>query len=380
MATSREASDPLALARNRVTAALDQGFAILFETHRQWWFDYWHKASISLPNRTLERQWFLDQYKFGAAARRGSPPISLQAVWTADNGKLPPWKGDYHHDLNTELSYWPCYTGNRLEQGLGFLDWLWSTRDTAFAWTRRFYGLPGLNVPMTVDLSGNPLGRLAPVHAVRHHRCLAGASFLSALEVLGRREHFCVNARGHICGTPPTSWKLTRGRKTLPENARIRSVPRPRSTTINPNAWFSSVTNYDLALERWLMGAAAEVSAVLGHKEESEQWKRILAEFADLSIGDDGSLLLAAGQPLTESHRHFSHLMAIYPLGLIDGDDNAPSRRMIQASLAQLDRLGTSAWTGYSFAWQANLAARARDGEKAEKALEIFVDRVHSAQ
>jgi alpha-L-fucosidase 2 len=40
--------------------------------------------------------------------------------------------------------------------------------------------------------------------------------------------------------------------------------------------------------------------------------------------------------------------------------------------MADLDEKGTSQWTGYSFGWLANLAARARDGEKAEKALEIF--------
>jgi hypothetical protein len=83
-------------------------------------------------------------------------------------------------------------------------------------------------------------------------------------------------------------------------------------------------------------------------------------------------LLIAAGHPLPASHRHFSHLMAIHPLGLIDWEDGSEAQRIIRASLAQLDQLGSSAWTGYSFAWLANLAARARDGEKAEKALEVF--------
>ena len=370
VASSREASDPLALARQRVTAALDQGFASLFETHREWWFDYWHKASICLPNRSLERQWFLDQYKFGAAARRGSPPISLQAVWTADNGKLPP-KGDYHHDLNTELSYWPCYTGNRLEQGLGFLDWLWSTRDRAFAWTRQFYALPGFNVPMTVDLNGNPLGgwrqyTLSATTAawLAHHFYLHWKYSMDEIFLRERAWPYLQDAAVFV--EAYTRQKDSTGKRTHPLSS------SPEIYDNHPDAWFSSVTNYDLALERWLMGAAAEVSAVLGHKEESERWKSVLGEFAELSTGGDGSLLIAAGQPLTESHRHLSHLMAIYPLGLIDGDDNAAARRMIQASLAQLDRLGTSAWTGYSFAWQANLAARARNGDKAEKALEIF--------
>ena len=68
---------------------------------------------------------------------------------------MPPWKGDYHHDLNTQLSYWPCYSGNRLDEGLAYLDWLWNTRSNCIDWTRRFYGLPGMNVPMTSDLANN---------------------------------------------------------------------------------------------------------------------------------------------------------------------------------------------------------------------------------
>ncbi|HLP16961.1 MAG TPA: hypothetical protein VK470_11920, partial [Bacteroidota bacterium] len=79
--------------------------------HKVWWKQFWSKASIVLPDKQLESQWYREVYKFGAASRTGAPPISLQAIWTADNGKLPPWKGDFHSDLNTQLSYWPAYSG-----------------------------------------------------------------------------------------------------------------------------------------------------------------------------------------------------------------------------------------------------------------------------
>ena len=71
---------------------LKQGYANAFNSHKKWWKKYWNKSSISIPDPVLEKQWYLEQYKFGSAARDGAPPISLQAVWTADNGKLPPWK------------------------------------------------------------------------------------------------------------------------------------------------------------------------------------------------------------------------------------------------------------------------------------------------
>ena len=71
---------------------------------------------------------------------------------------------------------------------------------------------------------------------------------------------------------------------------------------------------------------------------------------------------------------HTGHLMAIHPLGLIDLSQGPEAQRTLRASLDELERLGTRAWCGYSFSWLANLAARARDGETAEKALATFAE------
>jgi len=54
--------------------------------------------------------------------------------------------------------------------------------------------------------------------------------------------------------------------------------------------------------------------------------------------------------------------MAIHPLGLIDVSQGEDARRTIDASLKDLDRLGTKMWCGYSFSWRANMAARAKTG------------------
>ena len=45
--------------------------------------------------------------------------------------KIPPWKGDYHHDLNTELCYWPAYNGivgGYLFVGVGILVYSLATK------------------------------------------------------------------------------------------------------------------------------------------------------------------------------------------------------------------------------------------------------------
>lgn len=371
VASSFEGGDPLSLAKQRVEQALTSGFEPMMKTHRQWWESFWKKGTVLLPNPIVERQWFLETYKFGAAARRGAPPITLQAVWTADDGKLPPWKGDYHHDLNTELSYWPCYSGNRIEEGLSYLDYLWNTRKAGFDWTKRFFELPGVNVPMTADLNGNQIGGWRQyTHSATTAAWLAQHFYLH-WKYSADREFLKERAYPYLHDSAIfleafTAEKGPDGKRTFPLSA------SPEINDNRPTAWFPTVTNYDLALTRFLFAATAELAEELGRWDDVKRWRKVLGELPEYSLGDDGRLLVAKDNPLRQSHRHFSHLMAIHPLGLIDPMDGNEAVRTIRASLSELMQLGSDWWCGYSFSWLANLAARARDGEEAEKALELF--------
>jgi len=99
------AADPVGIARDRVASALAAGYEKMIGPHRAYWADFWAKSSVRVPEADILRHYYLVQYFYGAASRRGSPPMPLQGVWTADAGGLPPWKGDYHNDLNTQMTY-----------------------------------------------------------------------------------------------------------------------------------------------------------------------------------------------------------------------------------------------------------------------------------
>jgi alpha-L-fucosidase 2 len=369
--TSQDASDPLATARERCTAALAEGWNELVRSHEQWWSTYWNRASVSVPNPVLERQWYLETYKFGAAARADTPPITLQGPWTADDMKIPPWKGDYHHDLNTQLSYWPAYSGNRLEGASGYVRWLWATKENARAWTKRFFDRPGLNVPMTADLEQNQIGGWHQyTHSATTAAWLAHHFYLHWRYSEDRqflKERLYPWLRDTATFLEAITEKGPDGRRTLP----LSSSPEINDNRLT--AWFPSITNYDLALIRWTLGTAADVADALGKSQDASRWRRVLAEMPELTLDPNThALLVAKDYPLPASHRHFSHLMAIHPLGLIRWESGPRDQEIIKASLADLETRGTSAWCGYSFSWLANLAARARDGEKAERALQIF--------
>ena len=145
-------------ASEEVDKAFRLGPGKAYKHHLDYWKGFWAESVVSVPDSLIQREYDREIYKFGSAARENSYPISLQSVWTADDGKLPPWRGDFHHDLNTQLSYWPAYSGNRLSEELGYLNTLWAQRDTYKDFTRTFFGKEGLNTPGVCTLLGKALG------------------------------------------------------------------------------------------------------------------------------------------------------------------------------------------------------------------------------
>jgi alpha-L-fucosidase 2 len=357
-------------AEHAVKVELERDFETSLRGHQIWWENFWAKAGIDLPDKVLEKQWYLEQYKFGAAARRGAPPITLQAVWTADNGKLPPWKGDFHHDLNTELSYWPCYSANHLEEGLGFLDWLWELRPEFKRYTRGYFGKGGLAVPGVSTLLGQPMGgwiqySFSPTiaawlaqHFDLHWRFSGDRRFLE--------ERAYPWVRDVAVFLDELSVRDGNGRRRLPLSSSPEIFDNRRE------AWFEKTTNYDLALIKWTFRTAAEQAEELGKKDEAIKWRRIFDEWPDFAVDAQGGLMFAPGFPYAESHRHFSHLMAFHPLGLLDVANGERDEEIIKNTLATLARFGSDWWTGYSFSWLGNLKARALDGEGAAEALRTF--------
>ncbi|MCR4922179.1 MAG: glycoside hydrolase family 95 protein [Bacteroidaceae bacterium] len=357
-------------AADEVKRALGQGVRKAYSRHLDYWQPYWSQSVVCVPDTVVQRQYDREMYKFGSASRKDSYPISLQAVWTADDGRLPPWKGDYHHDLNTQLSYWPAYTGNHLDEGLAYINTLWNQRPVHKAFTRKFFGKDGLDVPGTCALDGHAIGGW-----VQYSMSQTTSAWLA--------QHFYLH------------WKYSADREFLAERGYpylrdvavfleqqsevdeqgVRRLEWTSSPEINDNrleAWFPDFTNYDLALTSFAFLAAGEMADSLGLNDEAAHWKQAEAQLPHYALDEKGALLISPSTPLPYSHRHFSHAMAIHPLGLLDVSHGDAEKRIIDATLDQLYEYGPDYWCGYSYSWLANLEARALHGEKACEALRTF--------
>lgn len=356
---------------------VDEGFKNGFDqslgSHKVWWDHFWAQSTVSLPDPLLEHQWYMEQYKFGSAARAHTPPISLQAVWTADHGKLPPWKGDFHHDLNTQLSYWPAYSGNHLDLEEGFLNWLWDNRDTFKKYTRDYFGTAGLNVPGVTTLMGEPMGGWIQYSFGPTVGAWLGQHFYLHWVYSKDRDFLEERAYPWIRDVAVYLDEIS-----VRDEKGLRKLPISSSPEINDNridAWFEKTTNFDLALIRFTFVKAAEMAEELGKQEEAGMWSRILEEWPQLALaGENDGLAFAPDYPYTVSHRHFSHLMGWHPLGIIDWSHGEKEQHIIESTLKDLENFGSDWWVGYSFSWLGNLYARAFKGDKAAETLRVFAE------
>lgn len=356
----------------KATAILQttQSYAQSLISHQDWWKNFWAKSSIDLPDATLEKQWYLELYKFGSVARSNTPPISLQAVWTADNGRLPPWKGDFHHDLNTQLSYWLSYSGNHLDEGMGYLNHLDQNKTRYKKYTKWYFGTDGLNVPGVTTLTGEEMGGW-----IQYSLSPTVSSWLA--------QHYYMQWRYSMDKTfleqraYPWFKEVARHLEqiTYLDAAGKRQLPISASPEINDNsksAWFLENTNYDLALMRYLFTKAAELAHELKRVNEAKHYEQVLAQFSDYHLSEANELKFAKDLPYNQSHRHFSHLMAIHPLGEIRWENGEKDQSIIKSTINLLEKIGPDYWCGYSYAWLGNLKTRAKDGEGAAKALTDF--------
>ena len=395
VATRTEGKSPQAVARRRVEEALKAGYNQLFAEHAKWWAAFWEHSRVTVPEPHILQHYYLVRYFYGAASRRGAPPMPLQGVWSADAGSLPPWKGDYHNDLNTQMTYLAYRASGDFDEGASFLDYLWNLLPTFRQFARDFYAAPGAAVPGVMSLAGQPLGgwgqySLSPTMGAwnahlfyLHWRHTGDDAFLRERALPFCREiGLCLQA----LLKPDTNGVLV-----LPLSSSPEIFDNSRRAFMKPNS------NYDLASLKMLYLALAEMAAATGDKAESTKWLAIAQQLGEWHVRRTGVapvsnsdltkskqdsesgamldlpyLLLDETTPLPGSHRHLSNLMPLHPFNLITTDGSERDRQIIAASLKDWESKGTGAWCGYSFSWMACLRARVGDSETALRNLDIY--------
>lgn len=348
--------------------AITKGYEKNFKEHQKWWNRFWNESYINLPDKYVEKKWYITNYLLGSCSHEGFAPMPLQGVWTADNGQLPPWKGDYHFDLNIQLCYLSYLKSNHLSNGKSYIDFLLNHEKAAEEFAHKFYSAKGLCLPSVMDINGNALGgwamyALSPTnqawlcHGIKEYCDYSGDD-----ELLKNRAYPYMKKYGDFLLS--IMKKDDNGKLILP----LSSSPETHDNRLS--AWLKPNSNYDNSMILRHFRNLLETAEKLKLYDDMDKWKNTLDSLQELSVDRNDVLMLSAHERQKHSHRHFSHLISVYPLGLLPYNDK--NKSIIDASITDLERLGTKQYCGYSFAWLANLYAVQKRGNDVLKTLKIF--------
>ena len=366
LATTDDDKDYIGYAEKILTNAAEKGFDKLFDEHKKSRKKYRAKSSVKTGDKLIDETYKKSWYLFKCCSKKGGYPMPLQGVWTADNDCLPPWKGDYHHDTNTELSYQAYLKANRLEEGEAFIDYLWRLKPAYEKFAKEFFGVNGLLLPSCSTLDGKAMGGWAQYSLSPTMTIWAAQSFDEYYLYTGD-EKFLKNRAYPFFKKVGQAIKglLTEknGKLYLPVSSSPEIFDNARKAYLEPNS------NFDLSLLIYLFKTLKCYAEKLG--EKAEEYEEILGKLDDLAIDDSGVVMLDKTQYLPESHRHFSHVMCLYPLHLINYDTDE-HKKIYENTIKNLEILGTGYWVGFSFPMSAQIYAMAKNGNAAAERLGQF--------
>jgi alpha-L-fucosidase 2 len=308
----------------------------------------------------LETQYFQYGRYLLASSSRGSLPANLQGLW--NNSLTPPWNSDYHTNINIQMNYWPADVANLGELAQPFFDFV---NGVAPVWrrdTRLEFKAPDGSPARgwTLRTESNPFGatgylwnKTANAWYARHfweHYAFSGDRvFLRDVAYPALKE-------------ASAFWEDSL--KALPDGRLV--APQGWSPEHGP---VEDGVSYDQQIVWDLFNNTVEAATVLD--VDADLRARLAAmrdRLAAPKVGRWGQLLEWLDEkqdPVLDTphdtHRHVSHLYALYPGRQID---LLRTPALAQAAKRTLDARG-DAGTGWSMAWKMAFRARLHEGDRA---------------
>ena len=295
------------------------GFDSLRNSNRVWWHKYYPASFISIPNSQFEGFYWIQMYKFGCASPKETGIIDTHGPW------LQPTNWPYvTWNLNTQISYWALQPSNRL----GLADGLFSALDKHLPQLQRNADEPSLQKQVAFLGHCSQQDLRAPQSAdVRFEREWGNLLW--------------------ICHNYWLQYRFTMDRSILQDrlfpllrlgvnfylpHLKVGADNRLHlPLTFSPEIGSTRDCCYDLALLKWACTTLITASDVLNSSDSLlPQWQQVNTCLAAYPVDEHG---LRIGLDLAASpHRHFSHLLMIYPLYLMNWDDIS-ARPLIEKSV-----------------------------------------------
>jgi len=374
--------------------AVASGVEALLATHRAWWHRFWQASFLSIPDTRLEAFYWNQVYKMASASRPGRPQVDLLGPWFRDTCAVPatatlppsrcrtPWPY-YWWNLNTQLTYWIQLASNRLELGESLFANLDAHRaalatnaapfqadsfaigghSSGFDYVRPIFANGDVTQPSGYE-TGNLTWALHNYY-LQYRFSMDEAMLRDRLYPLLKGS---INLYLHLLAMGPDGY-LHMPIGYSPEYPTVGSNCPAGATCQHVS---EADTNYDLALIRWGCRTLLDIVRRLRLDDpQAAQWEETLRKLLPYPTDENG-FAISATVPFALSHRHYSHLLMVYPLYLVT-PENADDRLIIQRSLDHWMGL-TGALRGYSYTGAASISALLGRGDDAARYLNQLLD------
>ncbi|MGI5506785.1 glycosyl hydrolase family 95 catalytic domain-containing protein [Lentzea sp. CA-135723] len=347
--------------RTAVTTALAP--EVLRQQHQRWWHRFYRKSFVSVPDALMQSFYWIQLYKLASGARAEAPIMPTTGPWLEPT----PWPSVWFN-LNAQLEYWPALASNHLE-----LDPIPRTvaenQQILVDALRPEFRADSMGLRRSTDPTFQDAGFVgSPLHPspdpeIGNLPWLLHNAWLhyrhSMDERVLRDTVFPVLRRS-------TNYYLHFLRKG--DDGRLHLLP-----TYSPEYGVAPDCNYDLALLRWSCRTLIESARLLRIADPLlPRWQEVLDRLVEYPV-DAGGFMIGAGVPFAKSHRHYSHLLAVYPLGEVNWEQ--PERRDLIARSLRHWLSFEGSLRGFTFTGAASIAAQMTSGDDALRYLREFVAR-----
>jgi hypothetical protein len=349
------ASDAVGL----INKAANDGVTVLEKTHCNWWHEYYPKSFVSLPDAAMESFYWIQMYKMASASREGGPVLDLMGPWFRTTGWPAIW-----WNLNIQLTYWPFYMSNHLEEAAPLAEYVWNQRanlaKNAAPYESDSYAIGRASA---LDLSMVVGGEVGNLPWVMHNLWL---QYCSSMDDAFLKKRLFPLMKGSYNYLRHITIKQPDGTLSLPKTA------SPEYTDAVENS------TYTLACLRWLASTLITADARLKANDPVvKDCKDLLKHLTPYEVNDTSGFMVGKGMPFAKSHRHWSHLFMIYPFHEYSLDNPAQAPLIRKSFENWVSK--PQAFAGYSYLGAASILADGGRGDEALNFLKTFLKKASLA-
>jgi len=277
------------------------------KSHRAWWHNYYQKSYVDIPDDKLESHYWQTIYRYGCSSRSGRAYIDCPGLW-AQGGRWCYTTTDW----NIQCAHWATYAANRLEQGEELLNVFHDQREELIKAVRPVEWRED-SAYLAIEVSGNDL-RGTRDQDMRYYNLMGNLPW--SMNNFWSQYRYSMDddmLREKIYPLMKRSINLYLHMLKEGKDGKLHLPP-----TYSPETGMSEDCNFDLALLKWGCLTLLKASERLQIKDPLiPRWKKVLERLPDFPADEHG-FRLGSNKTSSPSHRHYSHLLMIYPLYLVN--------------------------------------------------------------